>query len=180
MCGSNSCTRCRPDPCALRRTSLVECWESAEIRSAPSSQPRQDLHWIFLCTPVPVVLMSVRLGRQHVHNGWLRFSQHKTKTKVELPILPALQNTLDASPTGDHTFLITEKGNAYSAAGFGNWFRDRCNEAGLPKCSAHGLRKASATRAAENGATANQLMAMFGWLKIGEAERYTKAAQRGS
>ena len=120
----------------------------------------------------------VKLGRQHVRNGWLRFTQHKTRVGVELPVLPALQTTIDASPCGELTFLVTAQGRPFTAAGFGNWFRDRCNEAGLPQCSAHGLRKASATRAAENGATASQLMAMFGWLNMSEAERYTKSAQR--
>jgi hypothetical protein len=37
------------------------------------------------------------------------------------------------------------------------------NQAGLRHCSAHGLRKADATIAANNGATAHQLMAIFGW-----------------
>lgn len=120
----------------------------------------------------------VRLGRQHVRNGWLSFKQNKTRVTVELPILPALQQSLDATPTGELTFLVSQLGRGFSAAGFGNWFRERCDEAGLYKCSAHGLRKASAARAAENGATANQLMAMFGWLSVGEAQRYTKAAQR--
>ena len=63
-------------------------------------------------------------------------------------------------------------------AGFGNWFRDRCNEAGLAHCSAHGSRKAGATFAAENGATAHQLMSIFGWLAMKEAERYMRAAER--
>ena len=37
-----------------------------------------------------------------------------------------------------------------SAAGFGNWFREICNEAGLPKrCTSHGLRKTAATRLAD-------------------------------
>src|SRR5262245_47511633 len=44
------------------------------------------------------------------------------------------------------------------------------SEAGLRQCSAHGLRKAAAARAAENGATTHQLMAMFGWLNLAEAE----------
>jgi len=44
--------------------------------------------------------------------------------------------------------------------------------------SAHGLRKAAATRAAENGATAHELMAIFGWVDIKEAELYTRAANR--
>ena len=68
--------------------------------------------------------------------------------------------------------------NADTVAGFGNWFRDRCNEAGLPQCSAHGLRKAAATVAAENGATAHELMSIFGWLSLEEAQRYTRSADR--
>ena len=43
---------------------------------------------------------------------------------------------------------------------------------------AHGLRKAGATIAAEAGASAHQLMAMFGWTKLEEAERYTRGADR--
>jgi hypothetical protein len=43
---------------------------------------------------------------------------------------------------------------------------------------AHGLRKAGAVTAAENGATTMQLMSIFGWLSVEEAERFTKAAQR--
>jgi hypothetical protein len=43
---------------------------------------------------------------------------------------------------------------------------------------AHGLRKAGAATAAENGATSKQLMAIFGWLSLDEAERYTQAAER--
>jgi integrase len=120
----------------------------------------------------------VRLGRQHTREGWLSFKQAKTRVPVELPILAALQESIDATPTGELTFLVTERGIGFTAAGFGNWFRERCDEARLHNCSAHGLRKASATRAAENGATANQLMAMFGWLSVKEAERYTRGAQR--
>ena len=64
------------------------------------------------------------------------------------------------------------------ANGFGGWFRDRCNEAGLPQCTAHGLKKAGATLAAENGATTSQLMAMFDWTTISQAEVYTRAAEQ--
>lgn len=37
------------------------------------------------------------------------------------------------------------------------------DEAHLHKCTMHGLRKAGATIAADNGATDEQLMAIFGW-----------------
>jgi len=124
----------------------------------------------------------VLLGRQHVHNGKLRFTQQKNKRRkpvsLELPILPELQQILDRSPLGDLTFLVNDQGVPFTVAGFGNWFRDRCNEAGLPQCSAHGLRKAAATVAAENGATAHELMSIFGWLSLEEAERYTRTAER--
>jgi hypothetical protein len=40
------------------------------------------------------------------------------------------------------------------------------------------LRKAGATIAAENGATAHQLMAIFGWDTLKHAEVHTKAANQ--
>lgn len=48
----------------------------------------------------------------------------------------------------------------------------------MPHCSAHGLRKAGATIAAENGATEHQLMAIFGWESTKQANIYTKKANR--
>jgi integrase len=121
----------------------------------------------------------VRLGKGNVQDGWIKFSQRKTSVPVELPMLPALQEIIDVTPVvGATTYLVTQYGKPFTAAGFGNWFRDRCNEAVLPQCSAHGVRKASAARAAENGATVHQLMSMFGWLTMHEAQRYTKAAER--
>jgi integrase len=121
----------------------------------------------------------VQLGSQHVRGGAIKFRQSKTGVIVNLPIASALQEAIAATAyVGASTFLVTEYGKPFTAAGFGNWFRDRCNEAGLPQCSAHGVRKASASRAAENGATTQQLKAIFGWLTITEAERYTRAAER--
>jgi integrase len=74
--------------------------------------------------------------------------------------------------------LITQYGKPFTAKGFGNWFRDRCNEAGLPHCTPHGLRKAGATILAENGATTAQLMAIYDWSTPAQAEVYIRAANR--
>ena len=41
-----------------------------------------------------------------------------------------------------------------------------------------GLRKAWASLAAEGGATESQLMAIYGWDTIKEAERYTRKARK--
>ena len=57
-------------------------------------------------------------------------------------------------------------------------FKDACKLAGINDKSAHGLRKAAATRAADNGAAAHELMAIFGWKDIKEAEMYTRNADR--
>jgi hypothetical protein len=54
----------------------------------------------------------------------------------------------------------------------------RTKDAGRPHCSLHGLRKAGATRAAENGATVPQMMAIFGWAGYSQAEVYVRKAER--
>lgn len=124
----------------------------------------------------------VLFGKQHERNGSLKFTQFKNRNRkpitLELPVLPVLQSVIAASPTGDLTFLATEYGRPFTANGFGNKFREWCDEAGLPHCTSHGLRKAGAAMAAENGATAHQLMSIFGWLTLKEAERYTRAAEQ--
>ena len=47
-------------------------------------------------------------------------------------------------------------------ASFREFFRHVCHTAGIKGNSAHGLRKAATTRAAEHDATERQLEAMFG------------------
>ena len=122
----------------------------------------------------------VRMGCQHVRNGVISLQRQKTKVPFDVPVMPALQQAIDAMPVTDNlTILVTARGKPFTAAGFGNWFRQVCNEAGLPKrCTSHGLRKAAATRLADRGATTTQLMAWFGWKSASEAERYTRNADR--
>ena len=119
----------------------------------------------------------VRIGKQHVRDGWLKLTTKKCPTLLELPIPAPLLRIMEASPTGDLNFLATEYGKAFTEAGFGGWFRAQC-DAALPQCSAHGLRKAAATELAEAGASAHQLMSWFGWKSLKEAERYTRAANQ--
>jgi len=100
---------------------------------------------------------------------WRGFDFHTAEkpepkpVKLELPVLAVLQKIIDASPCGHLTFLVTEFGKPFTAKGFGSKFRAWCDEAELPHCTAHGLRKAGAVIAAENGATPHQLMSIFGW-----------------
>ena len=50
--------------------------------------------------------------------------------------------------------------------------------AGLPHCSAHGLRKAAARRLAEAGCSAHEIMSITGHQSLKEVERYTREAGR--
>jgi integrase len=122
----------------------------------------------------------VRMGRQHVRDGVLSLTRQKTGVAFAVPIMPTLQRAIDAMLPSSHLmFLVTAQGRPFTAGGFGNWFREVCNAAGLPKrCTSHGLRKCAATRAADRGATTTQLKAWFGWKSADEAERYTQAADR--
>jgi len=121
----------------------------------------------------------VRMGKQHVRNGAISVRQEKTGTRLEIPIHPALQRTLDATKSDHLTFLTTLRGEPFSAASFGNAFRLWCNEAGLPKhCSAHGLRKAACRRLAEAGCSVSQIAAVSGHASLSEVQRYTKAADQ--
>lgn len=120
----------------------------------------------------------VRMGRQHVRDGWINIRQDKTGKLVNIPILNQLQLVLDSTPTGDLSFLATEFNKPFTSNGFGNKMRNWCNEAGLPQCSSHGLRKAMATRLAELGFSTHEIMAIGGWDTLKEVERYTKHANR--
>jgi integrase/recombinase XerD len=98
---------------------------------------------------------------------------------MEIPVHTDLAAVIAATKTaGLQTFLVTDYGKPFTANGFGNKFRDWCNEAGLHHCTAHGLRKACAARLAERGASAHEIMSITGHKSLEEVERYTKAARQ--
>lgn len=123
----------------------------------------------------------VQFGRQHEKDGGLKFTQQKNRDKkpihLEIPMREELRTALDASPTGDLVYLVTDFNKPFTDNGFGNWFRDRCIEAGVPG-RAHGLRKACATRLADRGATPHEIMAITGHRTLKEVVRYTQAANQ--
>ncbi len=119
----------------------------------------------------------VRVGRQHLRGDVFTVRTEKTGVTVTMRLPPALLDLIERSPTGDMHFVVNAYGRPYTVESFGNWFRDRCREAGIAK-SAHGLRKLSATLAAEGGAAAHELMAQYGWSRLEQAEVYTRGADR--
>jgi integrase len=131
----------------------------------------------------------VKMGRQHLvksadwTHGTLVVDQQKTEgteqSHLEVPVHPQLREIIDSTPMiGVKTFLVTRLGHPYTAPGFGNWFRELCNQAECPDVSAHGLRKAAARRLVEIGCSANQIASITGHASLSEVQRYTKAADR--
>jgi integrase len=121
----------------------------------------------------------VRMGRQHIDkNGAMYVRQIKTGAELTIPVHAALDAIIAETPVDHLTFLTTQFGKPFVAAGFGNWFREQCNLAGLPQCSAHGLRKAAARRLAEAGCTEHEIAAITGHASLREITRYTKAADQ--
>ena len=120
---------------------------------------------------------AVKLGRQHVKDGWFKIRAEKNDVWVTAPVLPVLAATIEKSPTGDLSYIATERGKPMTKESFGNFFKAACVAAGVPG-TAHGLRKAGAARAAENGATEEQLKALFGWTDDRTPRIYTRAADR--
>lgn len=124
----------------------------------------------------------VRLGPQHIEDGRIRFTQKKNETRkpveMRIPLLAVLSEVINATPCGHLTYLVNERGAAWTPGGLGNKFHGWCVEAGLAHCPPHGLRKAAARRAAEGGATTNQMMAIFGWRSQSMADVYTRKASQ--
>ena len=122
----------------------------------------------------------VRMGRKHVRGDIVDVRQQKTGKLIPVPLHPELACILAATPAAiTPTFLMTAFGKSFTASGFGKWFRERCNEAGLPKeCAAHGLRKAACRRLAEAGCSANVIASISGHTSLREVERYTRAADQ--
>lgn len=122
---------------------------------------------------------AVALGWQNVKGERLEYRRSKTGSAVSMPIHPDLAEVLADCPRDVLTFLQTNRGTSRSPNGLGNQMREWCDEAGLPLCSAHGLRKACARRLAEAGATAHEIGAVTGHKTLAEVQRYTAEAQRG-
>jgi integrase len=124
----------------------------------------------------------ILFGPQHISNDVLRFTQVKNRNRkpvtLALPVLPALMKIIAATPSGHLTFVVTTHGQPFSAEQFSRRFSAWCTAAGLSECTAHGLRKAGATFAAENGATAAQLKAIFGWAQLAQADVYTRSVDQ--
>jgi integrase len=163
-------------------------WTAEDIEKFEDRHPRGTkarlVLDLFIYTGVRIS-DAISLGRQYVDaDNRLTFTTFKSRSNkspvtVSLPVEGELAKAIAAGPVGDMIYLVTHLGRPYTVKGLANFLKRQCRMAGLPeRRSAHGLRKAAAERAAEHGATAFELMAMFGWLDHKTAAHYVRMANR--
>lgn len=119
----------------------------------------------------------VRVGRQHITDGVLTLDTAKTGARISVAISETLMKLIENTPRRGLHLIESSVGRPFVKEAFGNWFRVACDQAGIKK-SAHGLRKLSATLAAEGGAATHHLLAQYGWTNFATAEIYTKSVNR--
>ena len=172
----------------LRRmnTTGFKPWSDEEIAQfkayhPPGSRPRRALALLLYTTQRRSDVH--RMGRQHIVGNAIRITQVKGRkgdapVDLLIPIHPALKAELDLMPAEELMFVTTNRGTAYSAAGFTHWFGREAEKAGLTDCTPHGLRKASSRHYAEAGASTNQIAAVTGHKSLKEVARYTASADQ--
>lgn len=179
---------CRTDPTAGAKKLKgnnpdgFHTWTEDEARQFEARWPvgtRERLAFVLLAYTGLRRGDMVRLGRQHIVGDKIviRTEKSQSKIKVTLKLAKEVREVLDATATGDMTFLTSSHGTPYTKESFGNWFAGACIEAGVPG-RAHGIRKLGAVRAVENGASEKVLCAIFGWKDGKMAAHYTAQADR--
>lgn len=169
------------DPPAQHVVKGFHSWTESEIAKFQERHPvgtKARLAFEIACWTALRRQDVAQLGPRHLVDGRIVTTATKTMKVVNVIAVPPLLGAIEATPTGEQTFLVTEYGKPFTVAGFGQWFRDRCNEAGLPHCAIHGLRKALTRRGADLGLSQQQLKALGQWSGDDEVAVYVADANQ--
>lgn len=140
---------------------------------------RQRLAYALLLYTGQRVGDVAKMNRADIADGLIHVVQQKTGAEIWVPIHPELQRAMKACSAKGLTLVGDSSGRPLKRAALSALMRAATREAGLlPRCVAHGLRKASMRRLAESDATANQIAAVSGHKTLKEVERYTRAADQ--
>ena len=111
--------------------------------------------------------------------NWTRIkTENSTGLGLSIPLHPVLRAVIDATPSDHMLFLVDGAGRPFDRDSFSTWFRTRCDEAGLPGCTFHGLRKASLTRLIDAGCDAIEAASISGHASLKELQRYIEERDR--
>lgn len=165
------------------KTTGFHSWDEDEIEQYRAHYPLGTMGRL----AIEIVLWTLlrrgdasQFGPKHRKGGAIHVWNEKTKKYSWLPEPSQLTKAINAmTQVGLEAYLLSETGAPFaSPASLGNWFRRRCDEAGLPHCSLHGLRKATARRLAELGNSQRRLKAAGNWSQDKDVATYTDAADQ--
>ncbi|HUF57732.1 MAG TPA: tyrosine-type recombinase/integrase [Thermohalobaculum sp.] len=108
-----------------------------------------------------------RLGWQNITGDRIAYTRGKTGVSADLPVIAELAAELRHVPRDRLLFLTHSGGRPYTPESLGNWFKDRTK-----------TRAAGATRAANAGATENEIAAILAHKDTRQASTYTRKADR--
>jgi integrase len=180
----------KPDGTKGHRT-----WTKAEVARFLDYYPLGTKQHLAMCVFLYTgtrVSDACRLGPANLEDGTITFVEVKNSGKVNkegetnakvtrIPMLEPLRLSLEAYNATQKvigmTWIAHSSGRSYNPKTISSWFVDQAKAAGFESgLTPHGIRKCAATFMADAGATNKQLMAVFGWKKMEQAELYTAAA----
>ena len=166
----------------------LESWSQDDIEAFRKKWPIRTLerqamevvHW----TDARYV-DAVTLGWQLVKSGILEFKQEQTGGTAVLPITAPVddflrndqQVFLSCLPES-LTWILTDNGKPRSVKGLSNFNSEAAKDAGLVRKTAPGLRKARATKLAENGWTPHRIGVWTGHESLVEIAHYTRSVEK--
>lgn len=159
------------------RTDGYHTWTEAEVAAFEARWPvgtKQRLGMDLLLYTGQRSKDVRMMGRQHLSAAGVSVRQSKTGAWLTIPIHPRLAASLATVPADQMQLLLTQYGEGYTAGGFGNWIKEACRQAGVPECSAHGLRKCIAVRLADAGCTILEIQSITGHASLKELEIYIR------
>jgi integrase len=121
---------------------------------------------------------AAKLGPQHIIENTLVSVDSKTQKLSEIALSKDVLLALAAVGEA-HGYLITgSHGRGYSEKSLSQTFSEWCNQAGLPHCSAHGLRKTITRRMAESGLTNAEMKSITQHTADAELAVYTRGVNQ--
>lgn len=122
-----------------------------------------------------------KIERDHIKGGRIFVAHAKGNNATSVRMMTSTREALEALPAAPIRYLVTTTfGKPFTDAGLGNRMRKWCDEAGLPQCSMHGLRKAMSRLLAEGGATDAEGQAVTGHKKSETFAYYRSKANRSA
>lgn len=120
-----------------------------------------------------------KIERAHIESGRIAVAHAKGNNETSVRMLATTRAAIEALPAAPIRYLVTTQfGKPFTDAGMGNRMRKWCDEAGLPHCSLHGLRKALSRQLAEHGASDAEGQAITGHKKAETFQHYRAKANR--